>query len=244
MSGNPEARRGDAAAVRDAPSGRAESEPEQDGVPEAVTRAVAAVEAGEPVLVHDATDREGEVDFVRPAAGTTHETVARLRNDAGGLVCVALGHGVSEAFGLPLYADAIDHPAVGGDLEYDDRSSFSVPVNHRNTRTGITDHDRALTIRALADAAVAPDESAFADTFRSPGHVRLLRAASGLSDRRGHTELAVALARAAGREPAMVVCEMLDDAAGGALSPADARRYARRNEVPYVEGRDLVAALG
>jgi len=66
-----------------------------------------------------------------------------MRNDAGGLICVAVADSVADAFGLPFLADALDHPAVNDDPEYDDRSSFSLPVNHRETFTGITDEDRA-----------------------------------------------------------------------------------------------------
>jgi 3,4-dihydroxy 2-butanone 4-phosphate synthase len=64
-----------------------------------------------------------------------------------------------------------------------------------------------------------------------------------MADREGHTELAVALALAADLPPAAVVCEMLDDTSGGALSPAAARTYADRNDLVYVEGRDLIEHL-
>jgi len=121
-------------------------------------------------------------------------------------------------------------------------------VNHVDTFTGITDDDRALTISRLADAAAsarAGDAFDFAGEFRAPGHVHLLRAApEGLAQREGHTELGLALADAAAVPPAVVVCEMLDDDTGGATSPADARAYADREGIPYVEGGDLIAQLG
>jgi len=212
-----------------------------------VERAVAAFAAGDPVLVHDAADREGETDLVYPAGAVDRHAVARLRTDAGGLVCVALSHAVCEAFDLPFVRDRLDHPAASGRPDYDDRSSFSLTVNHRETHTGITDRDRALTVAALGRAAAAADESgpeSFGATFRSPGHVHLLRAApAGLADREGHTELALALADAAGLAPAAVVCEMLDAETGGALPPAEARAYAEREGLVYVEGRDLIAAF-
>ncbi|MFB6071358.1 MAG: 3,4-dihydroxy-2-butanone-4-phosphate synthase [Halobacterium sp.] len=211
----------------------------------AVDAAVDAFEAGDPVLVHDAADREGEVDFFYPAEAVTPEAVARLRNDAGGLVCVALGDRVADAFDLPFLADELDHPAADhGHLGYDDRSSFSLPVNHRETFTGITDEDRARTITELGRAAADPGGVEFAEAFRAPGHVHVLRAAPSLADREGHTELAVALAREAGVPPAAVVCEMLDDETGGARSVADAKAYADRHDLVFVEGSDLLAAFG
>jgi 3,4-dihydroxy 2-butanone 4-phosphate synthase len=210
-----------------------------------VTRAVEAFRRGRPVCIHDAADREGETDLVYPAGAVTPDAVARLRNDAGGLVCVAVAHDVAQAFALPFRQESVDHPAAENhDLAYDDRSSFSLTVNHRDTHTGITDTDRALTIRSLAEAAAAPADTEFAAEFRAPGHVHLLRAAEGLlEDRQGHTELGVALAAAAEVPRAVVVCEMLDGETGGALTPQDAADYATRHGVPYIEGAQLVDQL-
>ncbi|MFB6136260.1 MAG: 3,4-dihydroxy-2-butanone-4-phosphate synthase [Halobacteriaceae archaeon] len=210
-----------------------------------VADAVAAFRGGDPVLIHDAADREGEVDLVYPARAVEPADVARLRNDAGGLVCVALADEVAAAFDLPFLVDELDHPASDHDhLGYDERSSFSLTVNHRDTYTGVTDEDRALTIAELGAAAADPAGADFAATFRAPGHVHLLRAAPGaLAARRGHTELGVALARDADRAPAVVVTEMLDDETGRALPVADARAYAERHGLAFVEGRDLVAEL-
>jgi 3,4-dihydroxy 2-butanone 4-phosphate synthase len=214
--------------------------------PDSVADAVAAFGRGDPVLIHDAADREGETDLVYPAGAVTPEAVARMRNDAGGLVCVALSDTVADRLDLPFMQAALDHPvSADHELGYDERSSFSLTVNHRDTFTGITDEDRSLTIRELAAVAADPDPEAFAEQFRAPGHVHLLRAAPGLlTDRLGHTELGIALAAAADRPPAVVVCEMLDDETGAALPPAAARAYADREGLTYVEGASLVDHLG
>ena len=219
---------------------------EQTAAASAVTDAVEAFRRGTPVCIHDAADREGETDLVYPAGAVDADAVARLRNDAGGLVCVALADAVARSLDLPFVQDVLDHPlADDHDLAYDDRSSFSLTVNHRDTRTGITDEDRALTISELAGLAADPDPAAFARTFRSPGHVHLLRGAPDLlADREGHTELGLALAEAASVPPAVVVCEMLDDETGRARSPAAARAYAERHDLPYVEGAALAERFG
>jgi 3,4-dihydroxy 2-butanone 4-phosphate synthase len=203
-----------------------------------VQTALEAFRGGDPVLVHDAEDREGETDLIYPAAAITARDVARLRNDAGGLVCVAYSDEVAQAFDLPFRQDVLDHPAAADhDLAYDDRSSFSLTVNHRDTH-------RALTITALGEAARDPANFDFPETFRAPGHVHLLRAAPNLlADRKGHTELGIALADAAGLPPSVVVCEMLDDETGDALPPATARAYANRHGLPYVEGHSLIEKL-
>jgi 3,4-dihydroxy 2-butanone 4-phosphate synthase len=211
-------------------------------------QAVAAFRAHEPVLVHDADDREGETDLLYPATAVTSGAVARMRNDGGGLIFVALTDPVAERFDLPFLHEAISHPANDHtDLGYDAHPSFSFTVNHRDGFTGVTDDDRSLTIRRLGEVSddEAYDVDAFAREFRTPGHVHLLRAAPGLlSERRGHTELGLALAREAGIPPAVAGCEMLDDETGGALSTADAQTYARRHDVPFIEGATLVEALG
>jgi len=214
-----------------------------------VERALSAFRAGEPVLIYDFDGREGEVDLVYPAADVDAPAVSRLRNDAGGLVCVALGPDVADALALPFIADVVDHPASAGPVAYDERSSFSLSVNHRDTYTGVTDRDRALTIRRLGEVSGPAREGTFdvddfAAEFRAPGHVHLLRAAESLGARQGHTELGVALAAAADREPAAVVCEMLDDTTGDALPMADARQYADRHGFAFVEGSAIVEALG
>ncbi|RDI73049.1 3,4-dihydroxy-2-butanone-4-phosphate synthase [Halopelagius longus] len=217
---------------------------------EALARALSAFRAGDPVLVHDFDDREGETDIVYPARAVTAADVARLRNDAGGLVCAAVSDAAAEAMDLPFLESEIDHPAAADhELAYDDRSSFSLPVNHRETFTGITDEDRALTVTKLSEAADAAvegeyDAEDFAADFRAPGHVNVLRGAPGLlDDRRGHTELGLALAAEAGVGPAVVVCEMLDDESGAALSTDAAREYAERHGFPFLDGDRIVDAL-
>jgi len=227
------------------PESDAETTTAPAGWPEAVERAVEAFGESRPVLVHDAADREGETDVLYPAGAVDTDAVVRLRRDAGGLLFVAVPDAVAEAFGLPFRHEVVDHPAADvSDLAYDARPSFSLTVNHRDTFTGVTDRDRARTVRALATASTDPAGTEFAAEFRVPGHVHLLRAAPGLlADRQGHTELGVALAEAAGTSGAVAGAEMLDADTGDALSPADARAYAEDHDLPYVEGSALVDHL-
>lgn len=208
--------------------------------------ALEAFRNGEPVLIHDFDTREGETDMVYPAHGVGPADIRRLRNDAGGLICVALSYSVAERFDLPFLSETIDHPAgTDHDLDYDSRSSFSLPVNHRDTFTGITDEDRAKTIQELAQAASNPIETNFPVEFRSPGHIHLLKAAPNLlADRRGHTEFGVTLANAADVPPAVVVCEILDDQSGQALDKQGARTYADEHDIPFINGAVLMERFG
>ncbi len=227
---------------------------------ESVKRGIEYIRQGKVVLIYDAEDREGETDFVVPASFVTPKKVAYFRNEAGGLICVAIHPVAADRLGLPLISDilrnvndnfsALRKIVEGkGDLSYDKRSSFSLWVNHRDTFTGITDRDRALTIQKIGEAVenvLNGNDTAydFYTEFRTPGHVSILRAAEGLLDeRRGQTELSVALALLAGITPAMVICEMLDNESGGALSKANARAFASDHDTVFMEGDEIRKAF-
>ncbi|MDX1611991.1 MAG: 3,4-dihydroxy-2-butanone-4-phosphate synthase, partial [Candidatus Thermoplasmatota archaeon] len=135
-------------------------------------------------------------------------------------------------------------------LPYDARSSFSLTLNHRETFTGITHADRALTVSQLGKLAslepcISNEElqDRFVAEFRIPGHVHICSAAPGLvSERTGHTELAVTLARMAGIPEALVGAEILHG--DGALSPEDARDRAEELGLPFVHGEEIIRAWG
>ncbi|QBD83799.1 3,4-dihydroxy-2-butanone-4-phosphate synthase [Ktedonosporobacter rubrisoli] len=150
------------------------------------------------VLICDDEDRENEADLCLPAQFVTPEAVNFLAHTACGLICVALPAERLEALHLPL-TEVEGNPLQG--------TAFTTSVDARhNTTTGISAHDRAVTIRALVDPTTQP-----ADLAR-PGHVFPLRARQGGTlERRGHTEASVDLMRIAGLEPAAVICEVLDE---------------------------------
>ena len=215
-----------------------------------------ALRKGKMILLYDADDREGETDMVIPALNTTPADVARMRCDGGGLICVAIHGEAADRLGLPFMTELLKSVSMNGynslrslvekkgDIIYDSRSSFSLWVNHRKTFTGITDNDRAFTINKVGEfveKVMNGEKLDFGKEFRSPGHVALLRAASGLLDeRRGQTELSIQLALMTGITPSMVVCEMLDGNTGKALSKEDARKYAIKHNMPFIEGKDIL----
>ncbi len=224
---------------------------------ENIQRAIKALQNGEMILLFDLEGREAETDFTIPANAVTPEAVRWMRKDAGGLMCVAFDCEVSEKLGLPFIADVMRDATQcntslekivekSGDLKYDSRSSFSIWVNHRDTRTGIPDNDRALTINKLGeivDRTLNGENVHFGSEFRTPGHVATLRAAKGLvHERMGQTELSIALAKMAGITPAMVVCEMLDDNTGRALERPDAEKYGTDHNLVFVDGEEVVEA--
>ena len=85
-------------------------------------------------------------------------------------------------------------------------TNYTVPVDHRTARTGITAAERATTIQAICDPSSKPAD------FTRPGHLfPLVAKEGGVLRRAGHTEAAVDLARMAGMMPAGVLCEILND---------------------------------
>lgn len=153
-----------------------------------IEEAIAALREGKFILLYDFDDREGETDFAIRADAVTPRHIMQMRKDGGGLICTAIDPEAAERLGLPFASDLLASSGVAekeGDIPYDrkNHSSFSLWVNHRDTFTGITDNDRALTINAVAEQVKrslnggGPD---FHDRFRTPGHCALLRAAEGL----------------------------------------------------------------
>jgi 3,4-dihydroxy 2-butanone 4-phosphate synthase/GTP cyclohydrolase II len=169
-------------------------ERELDSVPQAID----AIRAGRMVIVVDDESRENEGDLIMAAEAVTPEAVNFLSREGRGLICV------------PMTGERLDeldlHPMVGRNTSIMG-TAFAVSVDAvRGTTTGISAHDRAVTIRALVDPGTRPEDLA------RPGHVFPLRASpGGVLRRAGHTEAAVDLARLAGFSPAGVLCEIMGE---------------------------------
>jgi 3,4-dihydroxy 2-butanone 4-phosphate synthase len=214
-----------------------------------IDAAIQALARGEFVLLYDFDNRERETDFAIRSDAVTPAHIRRMRKDGGGLICTAVHPDAAKRLGLPFAHDLLRACSLvekDGEVPYDrkNHSSFSLWVNHRETYTGITDRDRALTVTAIAEEVKRSLNGGghdFAAHFRTPGHMALLRAADRLLDeRRGQTELSIALAAMADVTPAVTICEMLDDDTGFALSKEGAMEYARKHGLVFVEGQDVL----
>lgn len=223
-----------------------------------VKKATGSLRRGGIVLVYDADGREEETDLVVASQYTSPEAVRILRRDGGGLICTTVPSEAQARLGLPLLSDLFqgagkDYPIlrrlIPNDLPYDEKSSFGLTINYRGTFTGITDIDRSMTIREFAHflglMESMDDESAkmeFGRRFRSPGHIHLLNVANPLLvSRRGHTELSTALIIMSHLIPSATICEMMADN-GRAVSRDDAKHYARKNNLVFLEGEEIVEA--
>jgi 3,4-dihydroxy 2-butanone 4-phosphate synthase / GTP cyclohydrolase II len=162
-----------------------------------IDAAVAAIRRGEMVIVVDAEDRENEGDFVCAAEKASPDIVNFMIRYGRGQVCMPILPDLAERLDLPMMVESNSTP-LG--------TAFTVPVDHRTARTGITAAERADTIAAIMDPASTPSD------FVRPGHLfPLVAKEGGVLRRAGHTEAAVDLARMAELAPAGVLCEILDD---------------------------------
>ncbi|HHY01100.1 MAG TPA: 3,4-dihydroxy-2-butanone-4-phosphate synthase [Methanothermobacter sp.] len=215
-----------------------------------INKAVQAFKKGEIVLLFDDDNRERETDMIVAAEFMTPQYMTTIRNDAGGLVCVPISSEISHKLGIPFMTDVMEaasgkYPVLASlsptDIPYDEKSAFSITVNHRKTFTGITDNDRACTIKELGLLCKNGNFTDFGKNFRSPGHVTLLRASEGhVLNRKGHTEMSVALAEMAGLIEVAVCCEMMDDVTGNSMNTADVAEYAQKNDLIFLSGAELI----
>lgn len=173
---------------------------------DSIEQAIHALKEGSFVLIHDDKSRENEVDMVVAAEHIKPHHIASMRNQAGGLICLAVASEITQKLGLLYMHDilkSLTHISstfskiASGKSPYGDSPSFSISVNHCDTFTGITDADRALTISRMAEVCRNIDSGGvdeFAKRFRAPGHVPILIASTNLlQERAGHTELSIYL---------------------------------------------------
>ena len=206
-----------------------------------------SLKRGEFALLFDSAGRENEIDMVVAAEFVTPEHVARMRQHAGGLLCIAIDNEFGNSLGLQNMHDILaesstDKEMIMGLAPYGDRPTFSISVNHYQTYTGITDKDRSLTIQEMAKIFdVDNKKKKFVSSFKTPGHVPLLLASKGLLDaRQGHTEMSIYLTKLAGLKPVTAICEMMDAETYTALSIEKAAKYSKQHAIPLIDGKELL----
>lgn len=163
-----------------------------------IEEAIEAIREGEFIIVVDDEDRENEGDFIAAAEKITPGMVNFMATEGRGLICVPLTEERCEELELELM--------VGRNTSiHETPFTVSVDAVGENVSTGISAHDRAVTIQKLASPDTKPNE------LGRPGHIFPLRAKSrGVLQRAGHTEATVDLVRLAGLQPAGVLVEIMN----------------------------------
>jgi len=225
---------------------------------EKIQKAIDELRKGKFILIFDDDKREGETDLVISSDYVTPKSIQTMRKDGGGLIFLMTSKQIADKLKLPFLDDmysCIDdkYPVlkelVANDIPYDSKSSFSLYINHRDTFTGITDNDRSLTMKKFADLTkkIKNNEDGistkmFGEEFRSPGHIPICVASEGLlNKRKGHTELVISMMQMAELPPAGSGCEIMGDN-GKALSKKDAIKYAQKNNLVFLEGKEIIEA--
>jgi 3,4-dihydroxy 2-butanone 4-phosphate synthase len=207
------------------PASRADDS--QDPSAARVLAAIAALRAGNGVLITDDEDRENEGDLVFAAESLTTTQMAVLIRECSGIVCLVLTQERAAALDLP--------PMVrSNNSRYG--TAFTVSIEAaRGVTTGVSAADRVTTIRAATASGARPED------LNRPGHVfPLVARPGGVLQRPGHTEATVDLLYLAGLQPAGVLCE-LTNPDGTMARLAEVQRFGRQHGYPWLTIADLVA---
>ena len=182
---------------------------------------------GKFVIVVDDEDRENEGDLIIAAEKITPEKVNFMLKNARGVLCAPLT--LSRAEELDLPHQVADNTSMLG-------TPFTITVDKlEGCTTGVSTHDRAETIRALADPNSVPQ------TFGRPGHINPLYAQdNGVLRRSGHTEAAVDLCKLAGLYPVGALMEIMNEDGTMARMPQLVAR-AREWDLKIITIKDLIA---
>jgi len=182
---------------------------------------------GKFVIVVDDEDRENEGDLIIAAEKITPEKVNFMLKNARGVLCAPITISRSEELDLPH--QVLDNTSMLG-------TPFTITIDKlEGCTTGVSAHDRAETIKALADPASTPQ------TFGRPGHINPLYAQdNGVLRRSGHTEAAVDLCKLAGLYPAGALMEIMNDDGTMARMP-DLQVFAKEFGLKIITIKDLIA---
>ncbi|PKG30263.1 3,4-dihydroxy-2-butanone-4-phosphate synthase [Cytobacillus horneckiae] len=187
--------------------------------------AIADLKQGKVIIVCDDENRENEGDFLAIAQYATAETINFMAKEGRGLICVPVNEAIAAKLELaPMVLKNTDTH----------QTAFTVSIDHKQTTTGISAHERALTIEKMLDDQSEPRD------FQRPGHIfPLIAKCGGVIERPGHTEAAVDLAVLAGAKPAGVICEIMKDDGTMARVP-DLEIIADKFDLKFITIKQLI----
>ncbi|MCE5310098.1 MAG: 3,4-dihydroxy-2-butanone-4-phosphate synthase [Acidobacteriales bacterium] len=191
-----------------------------------IPEALDDLRAGRMLVVVDDEDRENEGDLTAAAELTTAETINFMATHGRGLICLALAPERCDQLGLRMMAT--ENTSRFG-------TAFTESVDAREgVTTGISAHDRALSVQVIMKDASGPEDLA------RPGHTFPLRAREGgVLVRAGQTEAAVDLARMAGLKPAGVICEVMNEDGTMARVP-QLEEFCQKHQIKMISVADLI----
>jgi 3,4-dihydroxy 2-butanone 4-phosphate synthase/GTP cyclohydrolase II len=190
-----------------------------------IEEAIEDIRKGKMVVVVDDKCRENEGDLIMAAEAVTPQSINFMVKSGGGLIC------------MPVIKERLQDLNIGMMVSENTdthKTAFTVSVDASGTSTGISAHDRAMTIQKLIDPTARPAD------FNRPGHVFPLEyKRGGVLIRAGHTEAAVDLARLAGFYPAGVICEIMNEDGTMARVP-ELKQYVKKHNLKLITIADLI----
>lgn len=191
-----------------------------------IEEAIEDIKAGRMLIVVDDADRENEGDLVMAAELCKPKDVNFITREGRGILCLPITEEKAKELNLDLMVQ--NNTALHG-------TPFSISIDFKHgTTTGISAHDRAITINRAADKKVNPDD------FARPGHVfPLIAKKGGVLKRAGHTEAVVDLVKLAGLNPVGVLCEILAEDGTMARVPK-LMEFAKKNNLKIITIADLI----
>jgi 3,4-dihydroxy 2-butanone 4-phosphate synthase / GTP cyclohydrolase II len=189
--------------------------------------AIESIRNGKLVIVVDDEDRENEGDFITAAANATPELINFMSKHGRGLICAPLSEDRCEELGLDLMVN--NNTAL-----HETPFTVSVDLLGHGCTTGISAHDRALTIQALISPDTKPSD------LGRPGHIFPLRAKkAGVLRRAGHTEATIDLARLSGFSAAGILVEIMNEDGTMARLP-QLKDIAKKFDLKLISIQDLI----
>jgi len=182
---------------------------------------------GRMVILVDDEDRENEGDLCMVAEKVRPEDINFMAKYARGLICLSLAPHIVDALKLPMMTD--DNTSPFG-------TAFTVSIEaKKGVTTGISAHDRAITILTAIDPKTRPED------ITRPGHVFPLRGKpGGVLQRAGQTEGSIDLARLAGLSPSGVICEIMNDDGTMSRMP-QLLAFAQEHKLKLITVKDLIS---
>lgn len=184
-----------------------------------IETALAALKAGQIIMVLDDENRENEGDLVCAAEFATTENINFMATHAKGLICQPMSQEVADRLNLQPMVDNNTDPHT---------TAFTVSIDHKDTSTGVSAMERGLTMREVANLDSKPSD------FNRPGHVfPLVAKANGVLERNGHTEATVDLMQLAGLNPIGVCVEIMRED-GTMMRQDELLKQAEKWQIPVI----------
>jgi len=189
-----------------------------------IDEALEDLRLGKIIIVTDDEDRENEGDFICAGEFATPENINFMAIHGKGLICMPISEEICKR---------LKFPQMVTNNEDNHETAFTVSIDHIDTTTGISAHERSLTTLKCTDENATPQD------FRRPGHMFPLVAKSdGVLVREGHTEATVDLMRLAGLKEVGLCCEIMHDD-GSMMRTPDLIELAKKWDMKFITISDL-----